>query len=92
MKDGEIYAYAVIDGFNGTWMVDFLEQFLLSNLYFDHLSDLSSKVLFFKTRGVFKSKVNSSEVITFFSRWMATETQLENFFSVKKVQGFSHMN
>ncbi|RNA37902.1 TGF-beta-activated kinase 1 and MAP3K7-binding 1-like isoform X1 [Brachionus plicatilis] len=43
LKDGEIYAYAVIDGFNGTWVVDFLEQFLLSNLYFDHLSDLSIK-------------------------------------------------
>lgn len=46
LKENEIYAYGILDGFNGSWTVDFIEQCLLSNIYFDHLFSLQSKRIF----------------------------------------------
>ena len=40
LKENEIFAYGIIDGFNGTWTVDFVEQCLMSNICFDHLYNL----------------------------------------------------
>lgn len=40
LKENEVYAYGVLDGFNGTWTVDLLEQLFISNIYFEHLGKL----------------------------------------------------
>lgn len=43
--DNQIYAYGLLDGYNGISAVDLVEQVLLTNLCFDHLHTLQSKNL-----------------------------------------------
>lgn len=43
MKENKIYAYGIVDGYNGTFAVDLIEQCLLSDLYFDHLNNMETK-------------------------------------------------
>ena len=33
----------MLDGYGGSWAVDFVEQCIMTSLYFDHLSTLESK-------------------------------------------------
>jgi len=41
--ENEIYAYGLLDGYNGIWAVDLVDQCILTNMYFDHLSTLKKK-------------------------------------------------
>ena len=43
LKEKQIFSYGILDGYNGTWSVDLMEQCLLSHLYFDHLQSLEIK-------------------------------------------------
>ncbi len=45
LKENQIYAYGILDGFNNTWIVDLIEQCLLTNMYFDHLPKLESNLI-----------------------------------------------
>ncbi len=38
--------YSDIDGYNGTWAVDLVDQSILTNTYFDHLDTLQSEYFF----------------------------------------------
>jgi hypothetical protein len=40
--ENKIYFYGILDGFNGTFAVDLIEQFLAAYIYLDHLIDLNS--------------------------------------------------
>lgn len=40
--ENEVYAYGLLDGYNGTLSVDLAEQCILTDMYFDHLSTLKS--------------------------------------------------
>ena len=40
LKENHVFAYGILDGYNGTWTVDLLEQSLLTNMYFDNLNQL----------------------------------------------------
>lgn len=42
-KKDLIYAYGLLDGYNGIWAVDLVEQCILTNMYFDHLATLEKK-------------------------------------------------
>jgi TAK1-binding protein 1 len=43
LKDNSIYAYGILDGFNGIYTVDIVNASILLNLYFDHLNTLVNK-------------------------------------------------
>lgn len=42
-KENVVFAYGLLDGYEGSWAVDFVEQCIMTSLYFDHLSTLESK-------------------------------------------------
>lgn len=42
-KENAIYAFGLLDGYNGTWAVDLVDQSILTNTYFDHLDTLQKK-------------------------------------------------
>lgn len=44
LKDNIIYAYGLLDGYNGTYAVDTVDRTILSDMYFEHLiSDEQNK-------------------------------------------------
>lgn len=43
LKDNSIYAYGILDGFNGINTVDIVNSSILLSLYFDHLNNLAHK-------------------------------------------------
>ena len=47
------------DGYNGSWTVDLVDQYILTNMYFDHLETLQSifSNSFIFTKSYFKHKM-----------------------------------
>jgi hypothetical protein len=39
LKENRVFAYGVLDGFNGCWSVDLLDQCFLTNIYFDNMQE-----------------------------------------------------
>ena len=55
--ENEIYAYGLLDGYNGIWAVDLVDQCILTNMYFDHLSTLKSLKYFLIKKIILKKKL-----------------------------------
>ena len=63
MLKNRIYAFGLLDGFDGKYAVDFVEQYLVVNIYLDHLNDLAgslSKVFSFSNALATSSNLNDN--------------------------------